>query len=282
MKKLATSIIFVLAAAFLPLSVSAQVTADMATFDYSSISAKAALVLDANTGKILTSNNSAALWTPASLTKLVTAMVVFDTKPNLNKIVTMAASDEVGGARLATRAGTKYKLKDLLYDSLINSHNNTTAAVARSTGLSMDAFTARMDAKVVSLGARHSQFGDPTGMDVTNQITAEDMAVIAKAAFAYPQIRTIMQTSSYKFVAVNNKKMVHTARNTDKLLGESSFSVVAGKTGYLDESMYNFVAQLHRPSQDDLIVVVLGVKNGPSRFAETKALALWAWEFGAK
>ena len=75
---------------------------------------------------------------------------------------------------------------------------------------------------------------------------------------------------------------MHIARNTDKLLGEKSFTMIAGKTGYLDESMYNFVGQFHRPGTDDLMVVVLGAKNGAARFDEAKQLALWAWNFGVK
>lgn len=234
--------------------------------------AKAYVVMDAISGQVLVQKNAETIWPPASLTKLVTAMVVLDTKPKLTKTVAMTKADEVGGARLATAAGVKYTLKDLIYASLIASTNNGANAIARSTGLSREKFVDKMNEKAKSLGATQTVFVDPSGISEKNQTTAADYAKIVQAAYQYPVIADAAARENYSFVSTNNHRYRHSLKNTNKLLGDDMFSFL-GKTGYLDESQYNFASLVKDALGDQLAVVVLGSKNHATQFYETKELA---------
>jgi serine-type D-Ala-D-Ala endopeptidase (penicillin-binding protein 7) len=245
---------------------------DMA--QYEEFTAKSYIVLDAKTGEQLLAKDTEQLWVPASLTKLVTALVVLDAKPNLKKSIAMAKDDEVGGARIATRAGVKYTVSDLLHASLIASANNATNALSRSIGLSKEDFVARMNAKAKELGAASTVFYEPTGIDPRNMTTASDYARITKAAFSNPSISKIAKLQKYSFRSTNNRKYSHSIKSTNKLLGDAELGSVVGKTGYLDESRYNFVAEVNDRLGNDFIVVVLGSSNSAAQFQETKKLTL--------
>lgn len=234
--------------------------------------AKAYVVMDATSGQVLVQKNAEVIWPPASLTKLVTVMVVLDTKPKLTKTVAMAKADEVGGARLYTAAGVKYTLKDLIYAALIASTNNGANAVARSTGLSREKFVEKMNEKAKSLGATQTVFVDPSGISEKNQTTAADYAKIVQAAYQYPVIADAAARENYSFASINNRRYRHSLKNTNKLLGDDMFSFL-GKTGYLDESQYNFASLAKDTLGDQLAVVVLGSKNHATQFYETKELA---------
>lgn len=243
------------------------------------ITAESYLVLNADTDQVLAQKNPAMPRVPASLTKLVTALVFLDSNPNLNKIVTIQKSDQtgggcaVGGACIATKPGVSYRLNDLFHSSLIASANNATMAEARSTGLSQTEFVARMNRKAESLGATQTKFVEPTGMDPANTTTAEDFSKIVKAAFANPVIQKINVLPNYAFSSTNYSKYKHNLKNTDKLLGDEQFTIVGAKTGYLEESKSNFAVLLKDQLGNNLIVVLFGSKNSATEFAEARQLA---------
>ena len=236
------------------------------------LSAESYVVVDANDGKVLVEKNVTEIWPPASLTKLVTAMVVLDSKPKLTKTFAMSKADEVGGARLATKAGVQYKVKDLLFASLVASANNAVNALARSTGLSRENFVEKMNLKAKELGAEHTVFFEPSGINEKNQTTAEDYAKIVQAAFAYPQIAEAAAKTEYTVVSSNNKKYTHKLKNTNKLLTDETFSIL-GKTGYLEESKYNFASQVTDKFGNKFMVVVLGSSSSSTQFKDAKELS---------
>ncbi len=244
----------------------------------SGINSEAYVLVDAESGQVLASNNSGKMWPPASLTKLITALVVLESKPNLNKQVAMSAADQsaggckVGGACLSTKAGVKYKLRDLLYAALVSSYNNAANAVSRSLGLTPEKFTEKMNQKAADLGAVNTKFFEPTGMNPENYTTAEDYAKVAAAAFANPTLLKMAQATSYSFASTNSKYK-HSIKTTNKLLDVPGFSMIAGKTGYLDESKYNFASLAKDNSDRKVVVVVLGSPTYAGIFADTKILA---------
>ena len=136
----------------------------------SGISAQAYVVRDVATGDVLISKNADEAWTPASLTKLITAIVVLDTKPKLTKTVAITSYDQTlgacttGGDCIKAVPGIKFTVDALFHAALMPSANNAASALARSTGLTPDQFVARMNAKAKSLGATSSHFYEPTGM----------------------------------------------------------------------------------------------------------------------
>jgi D-alanyl-D-alanine carboxypeptidase len=168
-------------------------------------------------------------------------------------------------------------VNDLFNASLIASANNATNALARSTGISRGEFVKLMNEKALSLGATNTLFVEPTGISENNFTTATDFVKIAKVAFENKLISGVSQKKDYKFSAVNNKKYVHKIKSTNQLLGSEDLIIKGGKTGYIDESQYNFVTRMQDKSGKDVIVLVLGSKDKQSEFLEAKKLALWSW-----
>lgn len=246
--------------------------------DTANFTAKSYVVTDSQTGQVLLSKNAGQVWVPASITKLVTALVVLDAKINLKKVVAMTAEDQViggcssGGACISTKPGVKYKLQDLLYAALVASANNAANAVSRSAGLSQNDFVIKMNAKVKELGALNTVFVEPTGMSPNNKTTAEDYVKIITAAFNDPVLKNILKTQKYSFRSTNNSRYSHSIKSTNKLLADPDITMLGGKTGYLDESQYNFVSIAKDKMNNQFSVVVFGSKNGTTQFAETKEL----------
>lgn len=237
------------------------------------VSAQSYIALDAATGSVLYSYNADNLWRPASLTKLLAALVVLDEKVKMTSLVSMKTADEVGGSRLATKVGAQYTRTELLHASLMGSANNATNALARSTGLTKKQFVARMNAKAKALGASFVDFVEPTGISEDNRTTAQDYIKVARAAFANPVIADILTKTKYTFSAKNNKKIKHTLGNTNKLLGDADIAMLGGKTGYIEESGYSFTARVKDKLGNDIIVLVFGSSSRPRQFTDTKLLA---------
>ena len=237
------------------------------------ISAEAYLVVDYASGQVLLQKNPQELRVPASLAKLITALVVLDHNPSLSRNISMAKKDEVGGARVASKPGVAYKIKDLFNAMLVGSANNAANALARSTGLSREQFVGEMNKKAKDLGALNTGFVDPSGISEKSYTTAEDFAELAKAAFAQPLIVKAAETAEYSFRSTNNSRYRHKIKNTNKLLGDGSLNIIAGKTGYLNESLYNFTALIKDQLGHENIVVLLGAKI-PSRSSGSKTIGV--------
>ena len=241
--------------------------------------AQSYVVTDADTGDVLISKNAGMSWTPASLTKLVTALVVLDTKPKLNKVVTMTADDQAlgqcksGGACIKSKAGVKFTVDGLFHALMLPSANNAANALARSTGLLQGDFAEQMNKKAASLGATNSHFNEPTGLDPQNSITAQDYAKIVVAAFNNSYLQKIAGLNNFYLRSSNNSSYSQTIKSTDKLLSDGDVQVLGAKTGYLNESRYNFASLIKYHGSDKFVVVVLGEDHLYSAFAETKQLA---------
>ncbi len=237
-------------------------------------SAAAISIRDVKSGKVLYSLNGDKPWPAASITKLAAMLVYLDTKPSFAKKVSLKSSDEVGGAGLKA-VGISLTVKDLFYCSLMQSTNNTVNALVRSTGLTSKQFVARMNRKVKAYGLSNTTFVDPTGIEPANVTTANDLGVIATAAFSNYYIRSAASATSYLFsqkIYGQNKVI----KNTDKLLQDSSLDIVGGKTGLLNESKFNFTFIVRGRRSSRVAVTVLGAESWDDLFVEAKAAALWA------
>lgn len=247
------------------------------------VNAQSYAVVDLSSGQTVISKNADQAWPPASLTKLVTALVVLDTNPKLTQTVAMTQADQTagfcssGGACIKTKPGVKFTVDSLFHAALIPSANNAANALARSTGFSTAEFADRMNQKARSLGAANTHFNEPTGMDPSNIITAGDYAKIVAAAFANPYLAKIAGQQTYYLRSSNNSRYNQTIKNTDKLLSDGEVTILGAKTGYLNESGYNFAA-LMQENDKEYAVVVLGEEHLYTAFAETKLLADLAGE----
>ncbi len=254
----------------------------LADFTHSDKDFAAAIVMDVNTKEILFEYNADKPWVPASLTKLVGALVFIESQPAWDAIVSLTEADEVGGGRLRVADGATMSIQDLMYSSIVGSANNTATAFGRLSGLGMDGFVATMNRKVRELGCATSYFEDLSGMDVDNRTTAREMLTIADAAFSSRLIQKPASTAKYSFI-IRNSGEQKTVYNTNRLLTDpnNGLYVTGGKTGFLYESLHNLVYRV-RPEKDDLarelLIVVLGAPSRADLFAEAEQLAKWSWQ----
>ena len=243
------------------------------------VKAPAYAVIDMENGELLISKNAEQPRIPASLTKLITLLVVLDTKPKLNKSVAMTKEDQVvgmcsnRGVCIKSASGVKFTVDGLFHATLILSANNAANALARSTGMSAEEFAEKMNEKAKSLGAMSSHFNEPTGLDPANVVTAADYGKVLTAAFKEPYLAKIAGLPNYTLRSTNNSRYNQTIKNSNKLLKDSDLEVLVAKTGYLDESLYNFSTVVRYRNGKELGIVVLGEDHLYTAFDETKLLA---------
>jgi D-alanyl-D-alanine carboxypeptidase len=244
-----------------------------------------AMVIRPSDKKALYEYEADKSWTAASLTKIPNALAFVSRNPNWGKAVTLSSKDEVGGGRLRVNVGTRFTVRDLFYASLTASANNAAMALARSAGLTYQQFITRMNQEAKKAGALHSTFVDASGMDPRNKTTARDMAMISLEAFKQARIRSAATSAEYSLKVLNNGQ-VRKVKNTNALLIDehNGLWVTGGKTGYLEESMYNLVTQVRpmgadgRPDRKkEILLVVFGAPTKEGSFTSTKKLAEWVW-----
>lgn len=243
----------------------------------------AALVMDANSGKILYEYQPDKIWPSASLTKLMTALIFMVRRPAWTDIVAMSGEDEVGGGRLKVNPGATLTVQDLLYSAITASANNAAMALARISGLATAQFVAAMNTQAKAMGLRYTKFYEPAGMSPENVSTAREIAKLASFAFGVKSIRRVATTAEYSFEIKNTGEIKKLTNTNDLLIAKKNEDVyvTGGKTGFLYESMYNLVVRMKPAADVDdgrlLIVVVLGAPTRDASFASAKALANWAW-----
>ncbi len=223
-------------------------------------------------GVIISDDLATVTWPVASITKLMTAMVLTDMNLDWSKSVSLMRSDEVGGARLRSPVGTRYSRNDLLHASLMGSANNATHALARTSGVSLPYFVAQMNKKALALGMVNTHFVDPTGIEIENVSTAEDLAKLVEAAGTYPSIAKIGTTDYFTLYTLAKRSVAHPIKTTNKLLLNGD-SVQLGKTGYLIESQYNFAMIGTDKTGAHQTVVVLGAPSMNASFQIARAHA---------
>jgi D-alanyl-D-alanine endopeptidase (penicillin-binding protein 7) len=239
------------------------------------LTANAVVVIDIPSNRVLASHNASQQWPLASLTKLMTSLVSLETGLPMDSKFVLSQADEVGGARLRVATGEPYLVRDLFYAMLVGSANNATNAVARVTGLPKADFVARMNAKARAMGMSHTTFVDPTGIEVENVGTAEEVAALALKAFNEPMIRRVTTTGTY---AITTAQSTHTIKNTNKLLLEDNgLYVLGGKTGYLEESRWNLAVKMRDSRNRPVLVVVMGSGSQDNSFKDAATAAKWAW-----
>lgn len=248
-----------------------------ASFPFGKLSAEAVLVIDVATRDVLVSKNAHETRSLASITKLMTALVALDHRVPMTRTASILEKDEVGGARLRVDDGTSLTVRQVFDAMLVGSANNAANALARSTKIAREDFVAEMNEKARELGLRATTFVDPTGIEPANVSTAEDIAALGLEAFAVPEVRRA--TTSAKITVVTAKQ-THVVKNTNGLLTDerNGLYVMGGKTGYLEESLWNLVVKLKDARNKPVLVVVLGADSQARSFADAALAARWAWD----
>ena len=246
-----------------------------------SVRAESALLIHASTGEILYAKDRDTLHPLASLTKLMTALVAVDCIRDWDSSIVITSADNVKSGRSYVYSGDRFKLKDLLGMSLVASANDATQALARSCGIERGKFVAAMNEKARSLGLRYTMFSDPTGLDHDNISTAAEVAQLLTAALAHPTLREELSRKEYRYATLNDDRR-GTAFTTNKLLAQDVYEILGGKTGYIEESGYNFATLARGKNGQTFLVVVMGASSEQGRFDEAKVLLDWAeqaWKY---
>ncbi len=243
------------------------------------ISARDYIVVDQSSGQILAAQGADEVWPIASLTKLMTAQVALASGIKMDKVVSLKTEDDVGGAKLYVNEGTTFTVSDLFYAMLIGSANNAANAIARITG---GDFIEAMNERAEELELPHTEFVDPTGIELGNVSTAREVALLADAAFSYDTVRRYTTTAKKDIYAISLAEW-RPIKTTNWMLYAPAYDdvyVTSGKTGYLDESGWNLVVRL-RPTaalkQKELLIVTFGSISRQASFDDADALANWVW-----
>lgn len=249
------------------------------------IQSEAAAVIDAKTGQIIYEKNGTVLCYPASITKLLTALVVAE-KCDLSDTVIFshdAVYDvEAGsGNPLQLDAGDKLTVEQCLYAMILESSNQAANALAEHAAGSLEAFSIYMNTKLDELGCENSVFVNPSGLNDVDQLTtAEDMAVIARAAFQNEVVSKVCQTRSYKLPQTLNNPEGYELHMEHQLLGDDPNYeypyAEAGKTGYT-QAAGNTLVTSAKKDDHGLIAVVL--KSQQTHYEDTIQLFQYGFEY---
>jgi D-alanyl-D-alanine carboxypeptidase (penicillin-binding protein 5/6) len=234
-------------------------------------SASSVIVVNAHSGEVLYEKNPDQLRPPASTEKLLTALVVAESG-DLERIVTVETIDTMAEpVKLNIRPGDHYRRIDLLRALLVKSPNDVARCLARDNAGSIVGFAERMNQRARELGATNSHFINPNGLPVPGQYsTARDLALIARAAYANPIIRSIVCLPQLTFTFANGR--TRELENTNRLLRQLPYCN-GMKTGYTEAAGKCLIASGTRPGKD-VIVVVLGDTSGRV-WRDAGALLAW-------
>ena len=234
-------------------------------------SAASVIVVDANSGKILYEKNADQVRPAASTQKLLTALIVAETG-FLDRPVTVQSVDGMcEPVKLGIKPGEIYQRMDLLRALLVKSPNDVARCLARDNAGSVEGFSNVMNRRALQLGAVHSHFVNPNGLPVPGQYSsARDLAIIARAAYANPTIRSIVCLPQLVFRYASGR--TRELENTNKLLRRLPYCN-GMKTGYTDAAGKCLIASGTRPGKD-VIVVVLGDSSGRV-WRDASALLSW-------
>ena len=233
------------------------------------ITAKSAILLDANTGKVLYSKNDTAQRAVASTQKLLTALIVAESG-DLEKSVKIESSDtNCEPTNINVKPGQTYSRIQLLNALLVKSGNDVARTLARDNAGSVSAFADKMTQRVRSLGGTNSNFENPNGLPAQGQYsTARDMARVARMAYRNPTLREIMKTRYYNFRFSSGS--VVPLRNTNRVLRTYSFCN-GMKTGYTHLAGHCLISSGSYNGRD-VIAVMLGCTK--ARIADESAKLL--------
>ena len=271
--------------------ISAPLSAPLSTYDYAPIpqlNAQSVLVFDQASGQPLMAKN-ATMQTPiASITKLMTAMLVLDAAEPLDERITITEADrdtlKGTGSRLAF--GASYTRGQLLHLALIASDNRAAHALGRTTRGGLERFVANMNRMARALQMKDTEYVEPTGLSSKNRSTALDLAKLADYAYQnYPTIRHITATGSYNLDAqrlVVNKKhsqpQVHyrtvAFNNTNRLTRMDGWNIGLSKTGFINEAGHCLVMQA-QVADRDVIIVLLDAMGNNNRASDAARIKAW-------
>lgn len=247
-----------------------------ATSDPLDSKSSVAYVLDPDTQEVLLSKNAQAVLPIASITKLMTALVLTEANLPLDEMITVAQDDvdteKNSGSRL--KVGTRLSREEMLHLALMSSENRAAHALGRTYPGGVDVFVAKMNAKARELRMVNTNFVEPTGLSSKNQSSAPDLATLVTAAGKVPLIRELSTSLEYE-VEVGRSEL--TFRNTNGLVRSPSWIIDVQKTGYISEAGRCLVMQAQMAGRK-LIMIFLDSAGRYSRIGDAERVRRWITE----
>ena len=237
----------------------------------------AVLVLAQDSGEPLFAKNIDQIMPIASISKLMTAMVVLDSGLPLLESIDIDKSDidRKKGSRSKLQVGTTLMRAEMLKLALMASENRAAAALARNFPGGTDAFVAAMNQKAAELGMVNTHFEDPTGLTPDNVSTAEDLAKMVAAAHTYPLIREYTTSDSFKIESEYKRRhRLLSYVNSNRLIKSRQWDIGLSKTGYISEAGRCLVMQA-MIADKPVIIVLLDSWGKLSRIADANRIKRW-------
>jgi serine-type D-Ala-D-Ala endopeptidase (penicillin-binding protein 7) len=243
------------------------------TDDALELKSSVALVLDQDTNEVLFSKNSQAVLPIASITKLMTALVVSDAQQPLDEMLSISADDidTEKGSRSRLQVGTRLSREAMLHLALMASENRAAHALGRHYPGGVSAFVAAMNLKAQSLGMKDTRYVEPTGLSSSNQSSAADLAVLVREVDKHSLIRQLSTSQEYE-VAVGKRNL--NFRNTNGLVRSGEWDIGLQKTGYITEAGRCLVMQAQLSGRK-LIMVLLDSAGKYSRIGDAERIRKW-------
>jgi D-alanyl-D-alanine endopeptidase (penicillin-binding protein 7) len=241
--------------------------------DALALKSSVALVVDQDTNEVLFSKNSAAVLPIASITKLMTGLVVTEAKLPLDEVLTITQDDvdTEKGSRSRLKVGTQLTRGEMMHLALMSSENRAANSLGRHYPGGLSAFVAAMNRKAASLGMRDTRYIEPTGLSSQNQSSARDLAVLVKEAYHQPLLRELT-TSPEAQVQVGGRTMqFHT---TNGLVRSPNWEIGIQKTGYISEAGRCLVMQAQLAGRR-LVMVLLDSAGKYSRIGDAERIRKW-------
>ena len=237
------------------------------------VASSAALVVEQGGSEPIYQKNAEAVVPIASITKLMSAMVLLDSVPNLQATISVSDDDVdyLRGSRSRLPVGAVLAREDALLLSLMSSENRATHALARHYPGGLQAFVAAMNRKAAELGMLHTRFEDPTGLSSNNVSTAKDLAKMVAAAYRYPLIREFSTTGEAK-VEVSGRLLDY--HNTNQLVKSNAWDIGLSKTGFIHEAGKCLVMQA-RLAEKPVVIVLLDSQGKMTRIGDANRIKRW-------
>lgn len=196
-----------------------------------------AVVVDSK-GNVIYGKDINAVRPIASITKLMTAMVVLDAGLSLDEKITVTKDDRDTGKNTGSRLafGATLTRRQMIQIAIMSSENRAASALGRTFPGGLPMFIEQMNLKAAELKMEHSHFADPAGLNPANTSTASDLSKMIAAAYTYPLIQQASTTASMDVYPFANKRSALHYNNTNRLLKNNTWDIALSKTGYINEA----------------------------------------------
>ncbi len=237
------------------------------------LSSASVLVKDQETGELLVQKQTETVLPIASITKLMTAMVVLDAGLDLQAVITIESvdMDTLKHSHSHLPVGTRLTRKDALMLALMSSENRAARALGRTYPGGMSKVVGAMNAKARALGLTETRFEDPAGLSSGNVSSARDLALMADAAYRYQLVRAF---TTREEATLHSGRRVLGFCNSNRLIRNHRWQIGLSKTGYIDESGHCLVMQAQLANRP-LLIVLLDAQGKQARFSDANRIRQW-------